>query len=364
MRDGKPIDGEMMVQIWPSSDSLVGLKDGDAVATPVIQRGPVRSGKFSVALDPAKVPAAFKGASGRVELQITVTDGQDEATWFTSALRSNQDSLASSGNRQGWVPASDRRSAKPDTVAFDLGRRTADSMASPRSKQVKLDGGTGLTLESTLAVGPKNARTWAEPVADNIVAAPTETCVTTAGSVVYNLPEYFAKVFAWSGAKGTVDFDTGSDHELGVGIGKSTGWSASGTSGISTGSGATVGSVVDANAVNRVNYRDYNNSCSAWTTRKPYNFYALIPGGQFTYAGHVNYSYCAGPYVSGKTVWKNQGTNITFGSGVDIGPINVSAQSGWNTGTKVAFTMTARTRVCGSSSSGWVSSPVMDARAY
>jgi hypothetical protein len=64
-----------------------------------------------------------------------------------------------------------------------------------------------------------------------------------------------------------------------------------------------------------------------------------------------------------QALWKLKARNVTYSGGVDAGPINVSAQSGWNVETKIGWEMTKRTKICGSSSDGWVQSASIDARA-
>ena len=121
--------------------------------------------------------------------------------------------------------------------------------------------------------------------------------------------------------------------------------------------------IADANVKNRVNYRDYNSSCG-YTTRKPMGFYAILPSGDFTYAGDTNYTTGCSYYYPGGTPWKSSVTNYTYSAGVDIGPVNVSAQSGWNTATKMTYNVTSRSKICGSSSAGWLSSSGASSAAW
>jgi hypothetical protein len=83
---------------------------------------------------------------------------------------------------------------------------------------------------------------------------------------------------------------------------------------------------------------------------------------EFRYAGHVNYRTCD-PYSAGQVIWKYRARNVTYAGGVDAGPINVSAQSGWNVATKIGWEIARQTKICGSSSDGWVESASLDARA-
>jgi hypothetical protein len=158
------------------------------------------------------------------------------------------------------------------------------------------------------------------------------------------------------------------DHTLGVGYGVSGGnggWSQSGTKAISLAAGAERGGVADATVWNKINYRDLG-----WTNlpechnmairRLPISVHSLLTN--FTYARHVNFAYCT-PNYTGGTYWKIRGRNVTYGGGVDIGPINVSAQSGYNRESKIAWTVTRRTSICGSTPEGWAESPQASASA-
>jgi hypothetical protein len=251
-----------------------------------------------------------------------------------------------------------------DQVTFDLGAETAELASDLRDEQVdreattvgdtKRTGSQLATSDKTLSVGRVGRGHFRR---SGTAYFPSETCVTTAGSYSYGLTEHFATIYGWSGATGTMDFDTGSNHALGIGVGSGTSWRQSGTASIGTSSGATVGNIADANVVNKVNYRDYYSSCSANTTRKPVSFYALLPSGSFTRASDVNYTTGCSYYYPGGLTWKSNVSNYTYSGGVDIGPVNVSAQSGWNTATKMTYNVTSRSKICGSTSAGWLSSP-------
>jgi hypothetical protein len=122
---------------------------------------------------------------------------------------------------------------------------------------------------------------------------------------------------------------------------------------------AVRGGVADATVYNKINYRDYYNSCYVSFWRKPLSVNALLTS--FTYAPHVSWRTCS-TYTAG-TYSKTSGKNSTYSVGMDIGPANVSAQSGWDSLTEIAWTVKSRTKICGSSTAGWVSSGQAEARA-
>lgn len=51
-------------------------------------------------------------------------------------------------------------------------------------------------------------------------------------------------------------------------------------------------------------------------------------------------------------ITKSSGKNTTISKGVDVGPVSVSAQSGWNRATKVVYKVKKKTKYCWSSPEG------------
>jgi hypothetical protein len=387
-RHGKGVPGEVAVRAWPSSAVLATQEEGTAFVNPVVYRGKAsRTGEFSVIVDAASLPASVIGDEGQVDLQVSVTDGTVQGEWATSVFQqSTSPDFKTASRAHGSSPR--RWTARaggtgPERVTLDLAMRTADTSASPRAtwatsnhhaeRDTRLretDAGAG----PSLAVFPRNAASWAP----NVQVTPKRTaagsgtaslvadeCTSVARAIVYNLPQQFMNVYTWSGALGTVDFNAGSDHTLGIGVAASGRWSTSGTKTISTASGATATGLADASVRNKVNYRDYYDTCTYRTYRRPYSFYSLIPSGNATYAAHVNYAYCGGAndyYIKGQSTWKRAGNNLTFSGGVDIGPLNVSSNARYSTETSLKFVIEANTYVCGSTSQGWATAPNMSAK--
>ena len=62
-------------------------------------------------------------------------------------------------------------------------------------------------------------------------------------------------------------------------------------------------------------------------------------------------------------MWKHQDANVTFGSGVSLPLVNVSAQSAGNTATKLSWNITANGRVC-ASNVGWATAREVDTRKW
>jgi hypothetical protein len=155
----------------------------------------------------------------------------------------------------------------------------------------------------------------------------------------YGRNEAFLNAWGWSGALATVSQVNGVDHTLGVGVshnGPHGSFSPSGTNSISLAAGGERGGVADATVWNRVNYRDMRWTCNATVERRPINVYGVLTN--FTYKPHVSFGNCV--VYTGGTYWKSRGRNVSYGAGTDMGPISVSAQSGYNSESKLAWTVT------------------------
>jgi hypothetical protein len=132
----------------------------------------------------------------------------------------------------------------------------------------------------------------------------------------------------------------GNTHKLGIASSTpSGGWFQSGKGsldmGTSGGNGATVTGYIDDNIYNRVNYRDYFDPCSGYK-RMAVSTNALL--SSTVWSGQPFWGSC-NVYSSGEFE-KNSGTNVTYGTGVDVGPISVTAQAGWTTETKETWVIT------------------------
>jgi hypothetical protein len=205
-----------------------------------------------------------------------------------------------------------------------------------------------------------------------LAVQPTAFCggPLEAGPWRRNTREHFMNVYAWSGAMARVDQTLGaaSSHTLGIAVRTPEGWGASGTStrSISNGAGQEVTGVADAGIWNSWNYRDFYGR----TTAGPINCIKVVPvsiydifNEPYTYAGHQNFSQACVRKSRGATLRKNTAKNVTYSTGVDIGPFSVSAQSGYNEGTEVRWGVTRNSRACGNNPDGWIHSSEVDVRA-
>ena len=364
---GAPAPGADLVAIaWPSQSELQKLSKGDIVATlPIAATKTTADGRFSLRIDPDTLPLAYRGSDGRTDIQLIAADSTSELEWNFTAFHNGD--AASAARGATWSTNAPGKVSGVTELTMDLATADVQDSSHPaselRDQNDQRLAGASLARSQRGLLRPRNRdvddalyrlRAADGNVAMSPAVLPQDICQNTVGSTYSGLSEYFLKAYAWSGALATVSQSYGVDHTLGIGVrsNSSGAWSTSGTSTISLNASGSRGGVADATVYNRVNYRDYSNTCWASTQRKPIGVYSLL--SSFTYAPHVTWSACT--IYTGGTYTKTAGTNSTYGSGVNLGPIGVSAQSGFNSESKIAWTVTARTKLCGSSSLGWVSS--------
>jgi hypothetical protein len=171
--------------------------------------------------------------------------------------------------------------------------------------------------------------------------------------------EHFLDVYEWSGGKGSVTEDTGVDHTMGIGLSTNAcaSMTASGTSTVSLSSSASQGGIVDSTVWNRVNYRDHISNCGP-DERRPVDYYDML-SNDWSFAPHNNFTASCVTKLAGSTFTTSTAKNSTYTTGVDIGSISVSAQSGYTAGMHLLFSFTSRSN----SASGPAQSSQVDSRA-
>lgn len=316
---------QVLVRVWPANKVLADLPDDGSVDVPVKYMGSVGSdGTFAIPLDVASLSAAYVEPEGNVALELVATTGSVQASWNFSA-RFTAD--------KGWLAASssdDGKDVRPNVV-LDLG---TSASATDRD---------GKTLLETSAKSP----VWGP---DQAGCAPVRP-----GGWLYGQNEYFARVMGSPKAPASMTQSRGIDHQLGIGIKSPQGtWSASGTASTSLELSATTPQTQASRwEWNKINYRDFYNNCYIYQ-RRPVSVYSLHTA--FTLFTRPEYSYCA-PLSAGATYRKYTGRNTSFSTGMDIGPINVTAQAGWNSQMTIEWKAKQSTRICGNTSQGPGASP-------
>ena len=337
-----PLPGaDVIVRLWPDHATLAGLTEEDAVPLRTIGIGRTDLlGRYSFALDPAAVPAAYRDdASGVVDVEVIVANERVQARWSYS-VRGDEWALASAPPRTG---------GRPDT-RFNL----ASGLVWEKVDDPRLwVGGEELTRRAVAgtALGPVT------PDVRQLLGEPTARgfdCDTHPGDIHYNRPEKFMWVKGTDSAAVRVTQAIGNEHTLGVALTYSAtgaGWSESGSETETFSASATKGGLKGPYYLwDAVNYRDYDNMCAP-SYRRPYSYYDLI--SKVRWAGTARpLKYCT-IKRRGYTAATGSAKNVTFANGVDIGPIHVMANAGYDHGVDQQIHFRARRLLCWNNPEGW-----------
>ncbi|SDU74859.1 hypothetical protein [Jiangella alkaliphila] len=359
VRDGVPVAGDVVVDVWPTPEVESTLQDGDAIPTRTVGVQATGSdGVVEIVLDPA-----IADSDQELDLEINVADHTSQASWFLT--------LKNHGGTR-WLPANympgqEKIILIQTVVTFDLATGLVTDPSMPRDQMVDLDG-TELSDSAARAATTTQTQPRNSGFERRIAAARglEPRCPYYVVANLNGLAERFAVLQAWSGAPGTINQGVGVDHTLGVAFQPTSGQGASfgGSIKISHNASSSVGGFTAGGSAihNRVNYKKYNDWCNLRYVYKPISMHSLLTHWIGVARKAHNPPGGCTPYTSG-THRKGSAKNVTFTGGIDVGPISVSAQSGWNVETNMAFVVRQPTNICGNTSSGWVSSPLIDVRS-
>lgn len=355
-RDGVPSRGaEVTAMVWPDAEALSALPTGATVR--MRELGTVRtdsSGEFTITARPDSFGETYVSNEGSVDVTLNIHDRGRLMTWDYTA------------------------SAAPAASATTWSTPQADMDRSPTPADIRVDLGS----QSYAVERHNDPRRWVGNVG---ISQPTESvtaqaqesekgCCMCAPIIAqkwhYGRSEHFMAVYGWKYAKATVRQSRGVNHTLGIG-GRGSGghWSASGTKTLDMTRSAThtQNRVVNANVYNKVNYRDFRRGRSPYvhcgaprTWRRPMSQHAFFT--KFTRAHHPIYRGSCNPVERGGNVDKDQGKNLTYGFGVDIGPISVSAQSGYSNSSQIYWRARRKSRICTPSRKGWLRAARVEVR--
>ena len=204
--------------------------------------------------------------------------------------------------------------------------------------------------------GPATFRTMALPPGS------IGTCVSAASTWYTNKLEQWATVISKPGASAMVEQHAGADHTLGIGIETSSGtWKQNGTNTmtVSNASSGSFGGITNPRRIfNRVDYRKFTTTCGSYTVDevKPVRFSDIIANDVMpTFIVGAPYGYYCVTKTNG-TYAKQAGANATFATGVSLGFISLSANSHFESSSKIIWSISSSTQLCGSGGVGWASS--------
>lgn len=313
---------------WPNKKTLRALHTGATI--PLVTLGTTSTtstGAYSLNVDISQLGSRYRESNGSVNVEVRIATPTQGATVYLPLHRSK-------------VSRDPTRVTLPP-YSFDLVHRRVT--------------GPGLRVPEHLAV----FRT-AEPAADWIPEPSPSPgpdgppCRGTAGRWLPDREEHFLNVWAWRGAKATVTESTGSTHTLGVGVRTGSGpWTFAGHSEETWSHDMTVSTPPISNnrAVgNAVNYRIFRLRCGAsWfqTSVRSMGIDALLPS-RFIHRKirPIRFRHCVS-YDAGQAIQIHDSANVTYGGGVDLGFVSLSAHASLTDSTQEIFIPTRRTWICG-----------------
>ncbi|MDR1799303.1 MAG: hypothetical protein LBR19_05380 [Bifidobacteriaceae bacterium] len=402
-----------MAMAWPV-EGILTLLPTDIPIFPVAIVKADDAGYYSITLDPETIPEGYMDQDGRVDLELRVTDGEDQITWGLTIFRvpgadpaAGQAVWAANPEQLDEGPQ-DAEDVEARHVVLDLEEGAATDSIFAEDPNATLDEVSGLEPMETAVVEAESdyavladVAAETDPVADQVgvggvpgspatgaaVLLPAKAvldraermhgsalCGTSKGSLVTGVSEKFLVMQGATGAKATVTQTVSTKHTLGLVAAFTSGSkvvkvTAGGTKTVTTAMSATSGSYTDARTVyNKVNYRIYLSDCNP-TVRdyRPESFHSLLSSLNWTTSKtptSTEKSKNCTLYSNG-SMTKIQGSNIEYSSGVTIkAGVTASAKASFTKEVSVTWKFTKKTWLCGSTSSGPVASPWTYAAVY
>src|SRR5262245_8746716 len=355
LRNGSPAtDATVTATLWPNEATLAAAPDDQIVPMRVIPTVPVLSnGSYQILLDAASVTPEYWSAENTLDLELYVTSGGKKERWFMTASKPSSSTAPWTGYQYWQRPG----------VNFEVGNNPAVTEA--------YYGASTWTDELGQPIGGSDV----VPV-DQGVAEPTGVGCGWAPTSTYQngKREHFINIYAWSSGSVTLEETSSSSHTMGVAVNESASggsYKQDGTSTIHAGFGGQQSGFADVSVSNLVNYRLWKYLCGGGVLArmyKPHNFGDIINNDSFAYAPHKTFSTCVTKYPNADGTashwWKYAGSNVTYSTGVTLSFINLSAKSSFSTQTSITFDVKAKSRLCASSSQGWLNSAQAETHKY
>lgn len=361
-----PVRADVVVQLWPSQDTLDTLSEGGSVGLlPISATTTSDDGTFVLNLDPGLVPKDYISPDGQVDAEIRIADEDSTLTW-ASSMRLANDSTSQRAPR--WVDANsgDGLPAGTPNLSFDLysGEVAASSVeySQEEAAVAAASGDPAMTASIEQRGGDFDSILSAALEAPDRAGSPSQVPCGTIKKGLHSGKS--GRVLHAQGIGSIittkVDFSSGGSHTLGIAAQSPGGvLKASGSKTISSGAGGTKSISGIRVVFNKYNYREYHSGCAGNMT------YSYRPESTHSFAHYTptasKKSYpkanCT-TYYKGDSWWKNKGTNYTQSGGLNFKGVGLNVQSGWHADTKLQFIFNGKGKLCGSTSVGWVSAPL------
>jgi hypothetical protein len=305
--------------------------------------------------------------NGTLNLELVATSGGQEMVTYLSLDAPNLIN-ALLGN---WTLSGTSASGPAPNVKFDFSDGSirvtptpdyADEPDGPPASAVYHDDPTPVTsqlsdllgsLLSQVATSSSTASSSATGSSSDVALQSVPYCSLVTGAIDYNHTEHFVTTYTQSGIPERVTEGKSTTHTMGVEVRPAGGsWSANGTASITKTSTASVSVSYSGphTTYNRVNYRSYSNSCTGRQTKSPYSFYDMLTDDGSA-VSMVSYIYC-GHHPAGAVWSTGTAKSATFGAGVSVSGVSLSAQSGYSSSVDLTYTFNVKGEVCGNNQAG------------
>lgn len=336
---------------WPNADYLAAQAEGATVPTlNALTTSTASNGTFTASPDLSAIPAMYHEPDGAVNFEVDVVTASGATSMDSTYLFSGADITAPAADSTYVATTND-----PMTATLNVANGTATT-ATARSKP-----STGKLVQTTMK------RTTVTPRNGGIGCGPD-----TVGPWTRGAPERFMRVYALTGASAHVTEKSSSSHSLGYGvkIGTDAWGAASGSTDMDTEIGGFAGLTYNSNTLifNRIDYRDYIRNCNGGgpvvTRRRAVKFVGLENQGleqsisaPLSWAQNRCQQVSHAQDGSAGVFGKDQGSNVKFSVGIDLGAFSVASQATYSSSTEEVWSVKSDFQLCSSNSNDWLHAP-------
>lgn len=319
--------------IWPDAEALEALPVGAAVPLLNVDAIEVTGNRYTVRVDPSRLPADYVGESG-VDIQVEAHAELQPADAYSETVKNTPAGWSRSAAARGLR---ERLGGEHRDTPGNLHIGTSDPSATARPATLRVLGG--------LASGGAGGGIMASSAGSLSLEEPI--CSTIKTDVILDKSAKISDVMpATNYMTGRVTYTIGSSHELGVGIKSHDGIASEGGT-ITRSSSESVTPAwrgYDHTARTIWRYREYKSTCTGRITARAESH----EGGYLTPTrSRPSYTNCL--RYSPQEKWERE-TNLayTYQAGVEIYGIGVNTQSGYNQSVRLQYAFPERSRwLCG-----------------